>query len=145
MQHKRIAGAAEGLPAPTTYQSAGKLLSLLRAQAAKRAEGAARSAAAAEARQVRDKARRLSSSRMAPKSVVMSEAQRRMVQSILTGQGIASGAPASSTAAFGTEEGEGPCQPKVQRCASRIPASRIALLVKAEPLLTQMFSTGNPL
>ena len=67
---------------------------------------------------MRDKARRLSYVRMAPKSVVMSEAQRRMVQSILRGQGNTSGACASSTAAFGTEDGEGACQPAVRPCAS---------------------------
>ena len=74
-------------------------------QAAAKAEGQARAAAAAEARQVREKARRVGQMRRAPKDVVMSEAQRRMVQSILREQGhdIASTAPAS--AAFETSEG----------------------------------------
>ena len=131
MQNRSIAEAAAGLSSSTSIQSAGNTHLLLRAQAAKRAEGTARSAAATEARQVRDKARRLSNMRMAPKSVVMSEAQRRMVQSVLRGQGNTSGACASSTAAFGTEEGEGACQPTVRPSVSRISAARIASPVKS--------------
>ena len=65
-----------------------------------------RTAAAAEARQVREKARRMSQARRAPKDVVMSEAQRRMVQSILREQGHDIGASSSATAAFESDEGE---------------------------------------
>lgn len=72
-----------------------------------RAEGALRAAAAAEARQVREKARRLAQARRAPRDVVMSEAQRRMVQAILREHGRDTGAAAStSLAAFETEEGK---------------------------------------
>ena len=64
-----------------------------------------RAAAAAEARQVREKARRMGQMRRAPKDVVMSEAQRRMVQSILREQGHDIDSPAPTSAAFQTDEG----------------------------------------
>ena len=80
-------------------------------QAERRAEGQARAAAAAEARQVREKARRMGQMRRAPKDVVMSEAQRRMVQSILREQGHDVGSSTSAGAAFETDEGQDlPCK-----------------------------------
>ena len=74
-------------------------------QAEAKAQGAARAAAAAEARQVRDKARRLSEMRKAPKDVVMSEAQRRLVQGILRDQGHDLGSLTNPAAAFESEQG----------------------------------------
>ena len=74
-------------------------------QAEAKAQGAARAAAAAEARQVREKARRLSEMRRAPKDVVMSEAQRRLVQSILRDQGHDLGSLTTPAAASQSEEG----------------------------------------
>ena len=64
-----------------------------------------RAAAAAEARQVREQARRMGQMRRAPKAVVMSEAQRRMVQSILREQGHDIGSSAPTRAAFQSDEG----------------------------------------
>ena len=74
-------------------------------QAEKRAEGQARAAAATEARQVREKALQMGQMRRAPKDVVMSEAQRRMVQSILREQGHDTGTTSAAGAASQSDEG----------------------------------------
>lgn len=54
---------------------------------------------------MRDKARRLSEMRKAPKDVVMSEAQRRLVQGILRDQGHDLGSLTNPAAAFESEQG----------------------------------------